>query len=87
MVIMEAMAHGLVPVSTPVGDIPFHLANNRGFLLENDSEENVVKSAVEILSRLENDRQVLSERSLSCYNYAAANFSEERFKKEYLGLF
>ncbi|MGZ3920773.1 MAG: glycosyltransferase [Bacteroidia bacterium] len=87
MVIMEAMAHGLVPVSTPVGDIPFHLANGKGYLLENDSEENVVKSAVKVLSALENDRNIIEEKSELCYNYAAANFSSERFKKEYLDLF
>jgi glycosyltransferase involved in cell wall biosynthesis len=87
MVVMEAMAHGVVPVCTPVGDIPLHLNSDRGILLSNDSEDAVVNNAVKILLNLTENRRPIEQMSLNCYNYAKSHYSLERFRKEYLGLF
>lgn len=87
MVIMEAMAHGVVPVSTPVGDIPLHVTEDVGSLLKNESEEKVVNSAAIILSYLLENRDVLELKSAAAYAYASKHFSKERFKKQYLELF
>jgi glycosyltransferase involved in cell wall biosynthesis len=87
MVIMEAMAHGLVPVSTPVGDIPLHVTNDRGVMLDNVSEEAVVESACKVLLNLLHEKDKLQLMGMNSYLYAKESFSVERFRADYLKLF
>lgn len=87
MVIMEAMAHGLVSVSTPVGDIPLHVTRDRGVLLDNASEEAVVESACNALLNMLKEKDKLQLMGINAYQYAKENFSAERFRADYLKLF
>jgi glycosyltransferase involved in cell wall biosynthesis len=84
MVIMEAMAHGVVPIATAVDGVPeniFHLQN--GLLIENKDEASVVAQLVQHIQFLCANRDVLQQLSANAFAYAKANFSEERFCASY----
>lgn len=87
MVIMEAMAHALVTVSTPVGDIPLHVTDDRGVMLDDSSEEAVVESTCRIILNMLNEKDQLEIMGMNSYQYAKENFSAERFRSDYLKLF
>jgi len=86
LVIMEAMAHGVVPLSTPVGDIPTHIKENSGFVTSSIEESLVIKEIVEKIEWLDKNRNSLASFSANAYKYASTNFSKERFSSEYKSL-
>jgi glycosyltransferase involved in cell wall biosynthesis len=87
LVIMEAMAHGAVPLSTDVGGISRHVHSGaNGLLVENGEEEQIVKDLVEAIAGLDGDRALLAEMSRSAYEYARQNFAPQRFCAAYRGL-
>jgi glycosyltransferase involved in cell wall biosynthesis len=71
MVILEAMALGIVPIATPIASIPEIIEDGtRGLLVPcND-----VASVVQAISRLADDRSKLKQMSDACRAYARANF-------------
>lgn len=77
LVIMEAMAQGVVPLSTAVGGIPEHLHHGEnGWLLENHEDERmIVESACTLIALACSDGRLLQEMSRAAYEYAAATFS------------
>jgi glycosyltransferase involved in cell wall biosynthesis len=85
MVIMEAMAHGCVILSTAVGDIPYHVRNNEnGFLFINtDNEVSIIKEATEKITWLKNNRDHVTRIAANNIEYAKNNFGIERFNKDY----
>lgn len=87
--IMEAMAHGVVPVSTSVGGIPEQVEHCKtGFLIENIIDEKIlIEEAVNYIKLLYNERNRLAEMSKNSYLYARNNFSVELFYKNYKDLF
>jgi len=89
MVIMEAMAHGCVILSTAVGDIPYHVKNNEnGFLFSNTMDEaTIISEASEKIIWLKNHRNELNRMSDNNIEYAKHNFGIERFNKDYRELF
>jgi len=89
MVIMEAMAYGCVILSSAVGDIPFHIKNNKnGFLFSNTEDGSIiVKEALEKIIWLKNNRDELKRLAENNSNYANHNFGIERFNKDYRELF
>ena len=88
MVIMEAMAHGVVPISTPVGGIAFHITNEfNGLLLNGNDDFQIVEDAVVKILELYNDRHLMKKMSLNAYNYAKENFSINRFDESYKAIF
>jgi glycosyltransferase involved in cell wall biosynthesis len=89
MVIMEAMAHGCIILSTAVGDIPYHVKNNEnGFLFsEIEDERNMIKEAVEKIGWLKDNKQEMQRMAINNINYANNNFGIERFNKDYRNLF
>jgi glycosyltransferase involved in cell wall biosynthesis len=88
LVIMEAMAQGVVPVCTPVGGIPFHIKTGiNGFLIEGNEEDQIIESAIKIIVSLSKDREMLKIVSENAYNYAKENFNENKFNDSYLTLF
>jgi glycosyltransferase involved in cell wall biosynthesis len=87
LTIMEGMAHGLVPISSPVGDVPLHIENERGFVTSSVDENSVVEEITEKIIFLSSNRSVLEKYSKNAFNYAKENFSKERFEKEYNALF
>lgn len=88
LVVMEAMAYGVVPVCTDVGGIKDHIINDvNGFLIENYAdEEDIVEHFVEDIERLLTIKR-LEQMASRTYEYAKKNFSQERFEKEYQKLF
>jgi glycosyltransferase involved in cell wall biosynthesis len=88
MVIMEGMAHGAVPLSTPVGDIPRHLeAGKNGFVTQSIEEEEVIIEMIARLTQLAADRMLLAKVSANAYSYAKSHFQEDVFVESYRSLF
>ena len=84
LVVMEAMAHGAVPVSTDVGGISTHVKSGiNGLLINNGDEEEIVSSLVAIIERLAVDRTALKEMSRKAYEYARQHFASSRFCAAY----
>ncbi|HYY55968.1 MAG TPA: glycosyltransferase family 4 protein, partial [Pyrinomonadaceae bacterium] len=87
LVVMEAMAHGAVPLSTDVGGISDHVKHNiNGILIENGEEEQIVDALCEAVYRLERDRSLLEEMSREAYLYARQHFAPQRFCAAYCQL-
>lgn len=89
MVIMEAMTNGCAILSTPVGDIPYHVKQNEnGFLFSStENEQAIINEAVEKIIWLNSNRNELQQIAINNINYAKHNFGIERFIKEYKELF
>ncbi len=84
MAIMEAMAHGAVPVSTDVGGISFHVKSGmNGILIENGDEAGVVDALADTVARLAADRALLDKMARSAYEYAREHFAPSRFRRAY----
>ncbi len=88
LVVMEAMAYGVVPICTDVGGIKDHIQNDEnGFIVENSNEEKIITDFVEKIELLILQSDKLKSMSEASYTYAKEHFSMERFKREYLELF
>lgn len=85
MVIMEAMANGVIPISTAVGDIPNVLNSENGILIS--SETNIAQQMSEKINLLISDKELSNKLSKNAYEYASKNFTEEKFKEAYKKLF
>jgi glycosyltransferase involved in cell wall biosynthesis len=84
MVIMEAMMHGVVPISTNVGGISTHIKSSETGILINEKDENkIVELIMENLEYFLNNRIILDNLSLNVYNYAQANFRKDVFFDSY----
>ncbi len=84
MVIMEAMAHGVVPVSTSVGGIPFHIEHGiNGLLIKDEDEDKIVRSIVNEIKRLTDDHALLEKMSRRAYEHARTHFTPARFQMAY----
>ncbi|ADV47239.1 glycosyltransferase [Nitratifractor salsuginis] len=88
MAIMEAMAHGVVVISTDVGGISKHVKNAyNGFLIKGDDEKMIIEDAVSIIGSLDRDRDKLKSMSIYAYEYAKKHFDIKHFYKKYESLF
>ncbi len=87
--IMEAMASGCTILSTPVGDIPYHVKQNQhGFLFSSITDEEIIKrEAIGFLISLLNDSEQLNDISKTNQEYAKRVFDLPIFEKHYLNLF
>jgi glycosyltransferase involved in cell wall biosynthesis len=84
MVIMEAMIHGAIPISTNVGGIPEHIKNNEnGFLIESTDENEIVNDFEKKILYLVDNRQELIRLSNNVFQYAVNTFSKEKFINAY----
>ena len=84
LVVMEAMANGVIPICTKVGDIPSHIEHGRnGFCVENCAEDIVCNNFCEILSQLEENQTLTQQISQTAYDYAREHFSMSRFREAY----
>ncbi|GLI37375.1 glycosyltransferase family 4 protein [Geobacter hydrogenophilus] len=87
LVVMEAMAHGVVPLCTRVGGIPAHVRHGEnGMLVESGSEEQIVNDFVACIGRLCRDTALRQRLAREAYVWAAANFGAERFCRSYRAL-
>lgn len=84
LVIMEAMAHGVVTITTDVGGISEHVLNGyNGFLIKNESEDLIVKNVCNVISELVSNELLVDKISHEAYEYAKANFNCEKFCSKY----
>lgn len=85
MVIIEAMSHGVIPISTNVGGISEHISNfDNGILIESQNNfEDIVENFVEIILSLLNDEQSRQNISKNAFYYSRNHFNIERFNLEY----
>jgi len=87
MVIMEAMALGVVPVCTAVGDIPNHLNGINGIAINETDENEIVKSMIIEIEALINDGNAFVKMSTSAHKYALEHFRIKDFENNYRSLF
>jgi glycosyltransferase involved in cell wall biosynthesis len=87
LVIMEAMMHGLVTVSTAVGGIPEHVNDDNGILIDEASENELIVQFTKHIMELANDNERLKKMGENAYHYAKKNFSKEAFYNSYKELF
>jgi L-malate glycosyltransferase len=81
IVLMEGMARGCAVMATPVGDIPYHLNEEKGLLFSSTESSVVIKESVNWLSELTTEK--LQQLSTSAREYAYKNFRIEPFNQEY----
>lgn len=90
MVLLEGMAHGVVPISTTVGEIPFLIDEKfkTGYLVENvEDEEELIRSVVEVLKACAEDLEKLRLFSKTAYTLIKEKFSAEKFAENYRNIF
>ena len=84
MVIMEAMAFGIVPIATSVGDVSIHIQHGyNGWIVDNGHEEKIVDDMIEAVSVLMKDKDKMDTISKNAYSYAKENFNRDRFCASY----
>jgi glycosyltransferase involved in cell wall biosynthesis len=84
LAVMEAMAHGVVPVATSVGGIPAHVQHKvNGMLITEDGEDAIIDSVVGILRELSSNRPLLRKLSCAAYEYAREHFGPSKFCAAY----
>jgi len=84
LVIMEAMAHGVIPISTDVGGISQHIHNGfNGFLIKNKSEDLIIKDVCDLIGELISNESLMNKISTEAYKYAKTNFNCEKFCSKY----
>lgn len=87
MAIMEGMAYGVVPVSTPVGDVPKHIRNGEnGYLTSSIEPQQVITEMVNYISILIHDKEKQVAMSKRSFEYANEHFSKEKFTNAYRAL-
>jgi glycosyltransferase involved in cell wall biosynthesis len=84
LVVMEAMAFGVVPICTDVGGVRFHLQDSEnGYLVSSSSEQDIVQHMVKIIGQLDANRCLLEEISNRAADYAMKHFRRDVFNLEY----
>gem|GEM_PF-181122 len=87
LVIMEAMAHGVVPIATDVGGISAHVADGtNGFLVREQDEEAIVAAFVEKILEILRNQEEYARISLNAHPYAVNNFTNDNFCSAYVEL-
>lgn len=86
LVILEALAHGVIPVSTNVGEISLDInqSNLTGFIVENHgSEEQIVTSFLNYMKFFNTERHLLPHYSINGYNLVNKKFNKQQFIASY----
>jgi glycosyltransferase involved in cell wall biosynthesis len=85
MVIEEGMARSCAVIATPVGDISIHIKNKEnGFLFSVVTDEKqIIEEAIQYLTLLANDRQLLKNIGANNKQYAFQHFGIETFRNNY----
>jgi glycosyltransferase involved in cell wall biosynthesis len=66
-----------------VGSISEHVLNNKtGFIVENDSEEEIVNKFVKLITQLFSDKALLKQLSDNAYHHAIVNYKMNKFQQE-----
>jgi len=84
MVIMEGMAQGVIPISTPVGDIPKHVhPGQTGYLTSSIDPHRVIDEMEMLIQLLMEQKEKRTQLSKNAFEYARRNFSKEKFTEAY----
>ncbi|MBL7932746.1 MAG: glycosyltransferase [Bacteroidia bacterium] len=87
MVIMEAMMHAVVPLSTDVGGIPEHISDGEnGLLVANSNDAAVKENLKQKIKYLYLNRAEWQRLSDNARTYAVQNFGRQTFGKAYRNL-
>lgn len=89
MVILEGMAHGVVPISTEVGEISEIINQKKmtGVLIDNNQPENkIVSDFIDSLLFFINNKEQYFKMSKKVVKTIEENFSEENFSNSYMNL-
>ncbi len=81
IVLMEAMARGCAVMATPVGDIPYHINEQNGYLFSSIDPKMVVREAEDWLENIAIEQ--LQAISVTAKEYAFKNFSIDLFNQQY----
>lgn len=81
IVLMEAMANGCAVMATPVGDIPYHINENNGYLFSSIAPVKVINEAKAWLENITVEQ--LQSLSATAKEYAFKNFSIDLFNQQY----
>ena len=87
MVIMEAMAHGLIIGASPVGDIPNRMEGSSAFIASHVEGDIVVDELVQFVLSHTSDSEVLLHERLNSYNFSLEHFAMKKFVHDYKLLF
>ena len=81
MAVAEAMACGVIPIVTAVGDLPNIIENGvNGFLLPVENEGLIVQNAISIIENLASDHDKRNRIAQNARDTAMSLFGEERFR-------
>jgi glycosyltransferase involved in cell wall biosynthesis len=84
MAIMEGMAQGVIPISTPVGDIPKHIQPGKtGYLTSSIEPHRVIDEMEMLIQLLIEQKEKKALLSKNAFEYARENFSKEKFTEAY----
>ena len=87
LVIMEGMSHGVVPITTAVGETPAYISAEtyrNGFLIAgHENTERIVQDFVRQIIYLSEDRRMLAEFSGNARQFAGEHFGPGNFSAAY----
>ncbi len=84
LVIMEAMSHGVIAISTRLDGISEHITNNENGVLINEFEDNkIVEEFCNSIFQLIENQKYRNDLSYSSFLYAQEHFSIEKFNEAY----
>ena len=89
MVIMEAMIHGVVPITTNVGAISEHIVNYENGIIINDNqdEEIVFNDFMREIKFIIENKKIFEKISNNAFEYAKSKFNIISFNEKYDTLF
>ncbi len=87
IMLLEAMQLGIVPITTPTGDIPVYINNANGYILDGATETEIVDQAVAALEELSHHKEIYSQKSHNAQKSYLEHFSKEQFEQVLLRLF
>ena len=87
LVIMEAMMHSLVTITTNVGGISDHVNDLNGVLIDATEYTDLLNSFINAINQIKQNPSQLKNRSSNAYHYAQKHFNKEQFYNSYHQLF
>ncbi|MGL2964085.1 GNAT family N-acetyltransferase [Flavobacterium sp. RSB2_4_14] len=83
VVIKEAMANGVVCLSTDVGSISEHISNNiTGYIVPNEDEQEIINKFSDLIKKLSLDKNLLNQLSDNAFRHANENFKMKTFQNK-----
>jgi len=88
LVIMEAMKFGVIPITTNVGGIYYHIKDDEtGYLICSNDENQIPHDISNKILELSNNNNKLRLLQSNCYYYSKKNFHSNLFDNKYKSIF